>query len=164
MSDLQRFIDAQDHGTTSWGLHTMPYSTALQELHKGKKVTHWIWYVLPQFPYPGPTSGISKHFSITSIDEAVAYLQNQTLRSRYLETISTVLEHLTSGLSPFDLIGENDIPKLASSVTLFFLTAKSIGDDEVVSVTMAILDRLEYGDCKVDACAKTIDWFTAQSS
>jgi hypothetical protein len=57
-----------------------------------------------------------------------------------------------------------DVQKLASSVTLFSLTAKSIGDDEVLSVTTAILDRLEHGICKVNACAMTIDWFAAQST
>jgi len=163
VSDLQRFIDAQDHGTTSWGLHTMPYSTAVQELHKGKKETHWMWYVLPQFPYPGSTSGISKHFSITSIDEAAAYLQNEILRSRYLETTALILGHLTSGLDPESLMGD-DVKKLASSVSLFSLTATSIGDDEVLSVTTAILDRLEHSKRQITACAMTIDWFAAQST
>jgi hypothetical protein len=37
-------------------------------------------------------------------------------------------------------------------------------DNEVLSVTTAILDRLEHGRCKVDICAMTIEWFAAQST
>lgn len=163
MSDLQRFIDAQDHGTKKFGFRTPPLSTALQELRNGEKITHWIWYVLPQFPHPSSTTEISRHFAISSTNEAVAYLQNEILRSRYVQTTSTILGHLTSGFDPESLMGD-DVKKLASSVTLFSLTAESFGDDEVLSVTTAILDQLEHGSCKLNACALTIDWFTAQST
>jgi uncharacterized protein (DUF1810 family) len=165
MSDLQRFVDAQDHGTTKYGFLTALLSTALEELQNGHKQEHWIWYVLPQIRHETATKGPSIDFAISSLDEAVGYLKHEILRNRYLETTTIILGHLTSGLSPFVLMGKTiDVQKLASSVTLFSLTAKSIGDDEVLSVTTAILDRLEHARCKVDACAMTIDWFAAQST
>ena len=38
--DLQRFVSAQDaHGT---------YDEALRELRRGRKQTHWMWFVFPQ--------------------------------------------------------------------------------------------------------------------
>jgi len=165
MSDLQRFVDAQDLGTTEYGLFTPPLSTALEELRDGHKQEHWIWYVLPQIRHEKASEGPSIDFAISSPDEAIAYLKHEILRNRYLETTTIILGHLTSGLSPFVLMGKTiDVQKLASSVTLFSLTAKSIGDDEVLSVTMAILDRLEHGRYKVNACAMTIEWFAAQSN
>lgn len=43
-TDLQRFIDAQDHGY-SFG---ETYNTALSEMKQSYKASHWIWYVFPQ--------------------------------------------------------------------------------------------------------------------
>lgn len=44
--NLQRFVDAQ---------HT-DYQMALSEIMKGRKRSHWIWYVFPQF-YGGKRGG-----------------------------------------------------------------------------------------------------------
>ena len=165
MSDLQRFVDAQDHGTTKYGFFTPPLSTALEELRNGQKQEHWIWYVLPQIRHEKSTEGPSIDFAISSLDEAVSYLEHEILRNRYLETTIIILGHLTSGLSPCVLMGKTiDVQKLASSVTLFSLTAKSISDDEVLSVTTAILGRLEQSKRQITACAMTIEWFAAQSA
>ena len=38
--DLERFVDAQDMGGT--------YEHALAELHRGRKTSHWMWFVFPQ--------------------------------------------------------------------------------------------------------------------
>ena len=38
--DLQRFVAAQDGGGT--------YDCALAELRRGRKTSHWMWFVLPQ--------------------------------------------------------------------------------------------------------------------
>ena len=38
--DLVRFVEAQDSGGT--------YATALAELRRGRKTSHWMWFVLPQ--------------------------------------------------------------------------------------------------------------------
>ena len=35
--DLQRFVDAQDRGST--------YDSAVEELRRGRKTTHWMWFV-----------------------------------------------------------------------------------------------------------------------
>ena len=165
MSDLQRFVDAQDHGTTEYGIFTPPLSKALEELRNGHKQEHWIWYVLPQIRHEKATKGPSIDFAISSLDEAVSYLKHEILRNRYLESTMIILGHLTSGLSPCVLMGKTiDVQKLASSVTLFSLTAKRIGDDEILSVTTAILDQLEHGRYKVHACAMTIEWFAAHST
>ncbi|NDA80819.1 MAG: DUF1810 family protein [Actinobacteria bacterium] len=99
MSDLQRFVDAQDHGTTEYGIFTPPLSKALEELRNGHKQEHWIWYVLPQIRHEKATKGPSIDFAISSLDEAVSYLKHEILRNRYLESTMIILGHLTSGLS-----------------------------------------------------------------
>ena len=38
MSDLQRFIDAQNYN----------YQSALEEIKNGRKTSCWMWYVFPQ--------------------------------------------------------------------------------------------------------------------
>src|SRR6478735_4820808 len=38
--DVVRFVEAQDFGGT--------YATALAELRRGHKTSHWMWFVLPQ--------------------------------------------------------------------------------------------------------------------
>src|SRR5262249_31130681 len=38
--DLDRFVDAQDHGQT--------YAHAVAELRRGRKSSHWMWFVFPQ--------------------------------------------------------------------------------------------------------------------
>jgi uncharacterized protein (DUF1810 family) len=40
VSELQRFVDAQDEGGT--------YGRALAELRRGRKTSHWMWFVFPQ--------------------------------------------------------------------------------------------------------------------
>ena len=37
--DLNRFIDAQNED----------YDRALKEIKNGKKESHWIWYIFPQY-------------------------------------------------------------------------------------------------------------------
>ena len=44
--NLLRFIHAQDSGGIYEGTST--YSEALEEIKKGYKKSHWIWYIFPQ--------------------------------------------------------------------------------------------------------------------
>jgi len=54
------------------------YDAALAEIKNGKKVTHWMWFIFPQFVGIF-TSEQSKKYAIKSLDEARAYLENETL-------------------------------------------------------------------------------------
>ena len=57
--NLTRFVQAQADD----------YEQALSEIRSGKKRTHWMWYIFPQFDGLG-YSPTSKHYSIKSIAEA----------------------------------------------------------------------------------------------
>ena len=62
---LERFLEAQ---TTS-------YTTAYQEIKNGRKISHWMWYIFPQFRGLG-FSETSKKYAIKSKDEAIAYFNH----------------------------------------------------------------------------------------
>lgn len=106
MSDLQRFLDAQNYS----------YSAALKEIRNGKKKTHWMWYIFPQIQGLGH-SPIAQKYAIKDIQEAKDYLQNPTLRSRLEEICQAALE--VESDDPSEVFGYPDDLKLRSSMTLF---------------------------------------------
>ena len=80
MADLSRFHDAQ--------AETWP--TALAELTAGRKLSHWMWYIFPQLASLG-RSPTAKHFGISGLEEARAYLADPTLGPRLHEAARALL-------------------------------------------------------------------------
>ena len=81
--DLERFVAAQDeHGT---------YTRAVEELRRGRKETHWMWFVFPQIAGLGESS-MSRQFAISSLEEARAYLHHTVLGPRLIECADLVLK------------------------------------------------------------------------
>lgn len=106
--DLHRFVDAQDDDRI--------YRQALSELLAGHKRSHWMWFVFPQIAGLG-NSPTAKHYAISSLDEARAYLGHSVLGPRILECAHAVLEHPDQSAAA--ILGETDALKLRSSMTLF---------------------------------------------
>lgn len=106
MSDLNRFKVAQTHS----------YNEALQEIKKGKKWGHWMWYIFPQIQGLGQ-SEVSQWYAFESLQEAKEYLQDNLLRSRLEEICLAVLEVRSN--DPLEVFGYPDNLKLRSSMTLF---------------------------------------------
>lgn len=131
--DLARFVSAQA-GT---------YEYALAELRRGRKRSHWMWFVFPQLAGLGHSS-IAQHYGIRSLAEARAYLAHDVLGAR-LREVSSVVASLPAG--PEAIFGGVDAMKLRSSMTLFLRAAP----DE--PVFRAVLDRHYDG---------TPDWQTDQ--
>jgi uncharacterized protein (DUF1810 family) len=104
--DLIRFVRAQE-GT---------YDQALSELKLGRKRSHWIWWIFPQFDGLG-FSPITKRFSIKSEDEARAYLAHPILGLRLIECAEAIVS--VQGKSARDILGSPDDLKLKSCATLF---------------------------------------------
>jgi uncharacterized protein (DUF1810 family) len=77
---LNRFVEAQEDD----------YAQALAEVKRGRKCSHWMWYVFPQFDGLA-ASPKSQKYSIKSIAEAKAYLSHPTLGSRLTEITMAVL-------------------------------------------------------------------------
>ena len=105
---LQRFVDAQDANGT--------YDRAVEELRRGHKTSHWMWFVFPQIACLG-RSEMSQRFAISSLEEATAYLQHPVLGPRLIEC--TRLAAQTQARSPEQIFGGIDAQKLRSSMTLF---------------------------------------------
>jgi uncharacterized protein (DUF1810 family) len=133
MSDLERFVSAQDENDT--------YLRALAEIRAGRKRTHWMWFVFPQIAGLG-RSPMAQHYAISSLAEAKAYLAHPVLGAR-LREITGALVGVT-GLSAQDIFGGIDALKLRSSLTLF---ARAAGPDDPLFTTA--LDR--YFDGTADA-------------
>jgi len=109
MSDphnLRRFIDAQERD----------YRSALAEIKAGRKLTHWMWYVFPQYEGLG-FSPTSKHYAIKSPAEASAYLDHPILGTRLRECVDALLS--VDGRTGRQIFGTPDDMKLKSSMTLF---------------------------------------------
>jgi uncharacterized protein (DUF1810 family) len=106
--DLARFVTAQDAGGT--------YERAVAELRAGRKTSHWIWFVFPQVAGLG-RSPASRQFSISTLDEARAYLDHPVL-GRRLRECAGILASL-AGRSAEQIFGSLDAMKLRSSMTLF---------------------------------------------
>jgi len=103
---LSRFIEPQD----------ADYEQALAEIRSGRKRSHWMWYVFPQFTGLG-SSPTSMHYAIKSRDEAEAYLSHPIIGRRLVECAETVLQ--IRERSAFEVFGSPDDMKLRSSATLF---------------------------------------------
>jgi uncharacterized protein (DUF1810 family) len=104
--DLDRFITAQ----------AGDYERALSELRSGRKRSHWMWYIFPQFDGLG-FSSTSKRYAIKSIAEARAYLSHPILGPRLRECAEAVLG--VEGRSAHEIFGTPDDMKLRSCATLF---------------------------------------------
>lgn len=104
--DLERFIEAQHSN----------YGDALRELRRGRKQSHWIWYVFPQVAGLG-FSPMAEKYAIRSESEAVAYLDHEILGSRLRECSEAILSHRNRRIR--DIMGSPDDLKLCSSMTLF---------------------------------------------
>jgi uncharacterized protein (DUF1810 family) len=104
--NLNRFVQAQ----------AADYERALSELRGGRKRSHWMWYIFPQFDGLG-FSPTSRRYAIKSIAEADAYLGHPVLGPRLLECAEAVLR--VEDRSAFEILGSPDDVKLRSCATLF---------------------------------------------
>ena len=106
--DLQRFVVAQDGGAT--------FQRAVGELLRGRKTSHWMWFVFPQIAGLGQ-SPTSRHFAIRSLAEARAYAAHPVLGPHLAEATALVAAH--AGRAAEEIFGPVDALKLRSSMTLF---------------------------------------------
>ena len=104
--DLERFVEAQAE----------TYARALGEIGRGKKRSHWMWYIFPQASGLG-RSAMAQLYAIADLEEARAYLAHPVLGPRYVECVSALQD--LSGSDPVTVFGDVDAVKLRSSLTLF---------------------------------------------
>ena len=78
--NLNRFIEAQ----------MTTYEEAMLELTRGRKESHWVWYIFPQIEGLG-RSDTAKLYSIKSLEEGRAYLEHLVLGPRLVEACEILL-------------------------------------------------------------------------
>lgn len=110
MSNLKRFLDAQEHN----------YADALKEIQNGRKISCWMWYVFPQIQGLGYSS-TAQYYAIKDLQEAKDYLDDAVLGARLLE-ICEAARNVDCN-NPYQVFGAIDAMKLKSSMTLFELVA-----------------------------------------
>ena len=89
---LDRFVAAQERS----------FDAALAELRRGRKRTHWMWYVFPQVAGLG-ASEMSRRYAIHSAAEARAYLEHPVLGPRLVECFEATLA--VEGRTAFEIFG-----------------------------------------------------------
>jgi len=104
--DLKRFVRAQDP----------VYRDIQGELTRGRKQSHWMWFVFPQVAGLG-FSAMSQRYAIASRAEASAYLAHPTLGPRLIECTHLVLA--VEGRTINAILGAPDDAKFHTSMTLF---------------------------------------------
>ncbi|WP_428232036.1 DUF1810 domain-containing protein [Flavobacterium sp.] len=107
-NDLLRFLDAQNK----------LYLTALSEIKKGKKETHWMWFIFPQIKGLGK-SDTANYYAINDLKEATEFLEHPILGKHLVEISELFLTFKRK--SADGILGDLDARKLRSSMTLFSL-------------------------------------------
>lgn len=133
--NLDRFMKAQK----------MVYPLALKEIKRGRKRSHWMWYIFPQFKGLG-FSPTSIKYAINSKQEAIDFFNDGVLGKNLLEITNAFLsiEHQ----SALDILGKSDVVKMKSCMTLF----DAIQND--TAIFNDVLDKYFNGN----KCSKTIKY------
>lgn len=108
-NDITRFLDAQNK----------LYLTAFSEIKKGKKETHWMWFIFPQIKGLGKST-IANYYAIANLKEAEDFLNHPILAKHLIEILQLLLSFKTKSIE--GILGELDSRKLRSSMTLFSQT------------------------------------------
>jgi len=106
MNDLRRFTEAQENN----------FATALAEIKRDRKQSHWMWYVFPQIAGLR-FSSTSKFYAVKDRAEAELYLAHPVLGARLIEISEALLE--IEEKTANQIFGSPDDVKLKSCLTLF---------------------------------------------
>ncbi|MGL9617976.1 DUF1810 domain-containing protein [Bradyrhizobium sp. U531] len=135
--DLERFVQAQ----------SPVYRDVQGELARGRKQSHWMWFVFPQIAGLG-LSAVSQRYAIGSRAEAAAYLAHPVLGARLIECTKLVLA--VQGRSINAILGAPDDAKFRSSMTLF----GAMSDDPVFDQALARYFAGERDGATLDILAR----------
>lgn len=118
--NLERFVLAQRN----------VYSQVLSEIIRGRKTSHWMWFIFPQVKGLG-RSYESQLYGIGDLSEARAYLAHDVLGNRLRECVSTLLR--IENRTALEIFGPIDEMKLRSSLTLFNAASEEVIFDQAIA-------------------------------
>jgi len=127
VSDVTRFADGYDRD----------FERALGEINAGRKRSHWMWYLFPQFHGLG-SSSTAQRYAIADRAEAEAFLTDPQLGPAYGRLVDAVWQQVVNnGISVRDLFGRPDDQKLVSSLTLFATVATGLDPTRALTTLIA---------------------------
>ena len=139
--NLNRFIEAQ----------MAIYEGAMLELARGRKDSHWVWYIFPQIEGLGNSDTI-KLYAIKSLEEGRAYLKHPVLGQRLIKACEILLSLKDASMD--EVMGFPDDLKLLSSMTLFEALSDSNSiftkiiefyfEDERDEISLKLIKELSY--------------------
>ena len=103
---LERYLAAQENA----------YQEALDEIKKGSKQSHWMWFVFPQIRGLGFTD-YNVYYGLKDLQEAQQYLSHPILGKRLIEISQEVLNQ--KGKTALEIFRRPDERKLRSCMTIF---------------------------------------------
>ena len=103
---MKRFIDAQ----------TRDFTKALAEIQRGRKVSHWMWYIFPQLRGLGHSS-TAQYYGLDGLREARAFATEERLIGNLRAITKTLLAQPRRNAHA--IFGNTDAMKLRSCMTLF---------------------------------------------
>lgn len=136
--DLERFVQAQ----------APVYRDVQDELARGRKQTHWMWFIFPQVAGLG-FSAMSQRYALRS--RAEAYLAHPILGERLIDCTRLVLA--VEGRTINAILGAPDDAKFRSSMTLFGAVSDQPVFDRAIAryfagapdaATLQILAKLDH--------------------
>jgi uncharacterized protein (DUF1810 family) len=113
---LERYLDAQEP----------VFDRVLDELRRGRKTSHWMWFIFPQIKGLG-RSATAEYYALRSLDEARAYAAHPVLGPRL--RLVTELANGIAGRPLDEILGSPDDLKFRSCMTLFVRACRDNGDD-----------------------------------
>ena len=92
------------------------FEKALNEIKKGKKVSHWAWYIIP---INKPSRTFRHKFALENEEQIEEYISTPLLYHNYINFLTSVIEQLKE-TEPIDLLNSQvDVNKLYESASLF---------------------------------------------
>ena len=127
------------------------YEGAMLELARGRKDSHWVWYIFPQIEGLGNSDTI-KLYAIKSLEEGRAYLKHPVLGPRLIKACEILLSLKDASMD--EVMGFPDDLKLLSSMTLFEALSDSNSiftkiiefyfEDERDEISLKLIKELSY--------------------
>lgn len=114
MSQLKRFHE----------VHARDFDQALSEIRRGRKVSHWMWYIFPQLRGLGYSS--TAHFyGLDGLEEARRFASDEVLGGNLRTAARALLDQPLRNAN--GIFGSTDAMKLRSCMTLFELADPDCG-------------------------------------
>ncbi len=113
-NELERFRTAQERS----------FDTALAEIRRGRKTSHWMWYIFPQLRGLGYSS-TAQYYGLDGLDEARAFAADPVLIGNLRTITQALLDQPSRNANA--VFGHTDAMKLCSSMTLFELADPDCG-------------------------------------